>query len=617
MPVCEFYPASEEYADFIVRYAAQVPESLVKLARTECINFITPSYAVVFARLDRVKPISIYRYSYDAIPKLYGLLDITALESSGIPPAITNPALRATGRGVILGIIDTGIDYTNPLFRKADGTSRILSLWDQTIRSQEPLQPVTGFQPFFGTIYNQDTINQALRSDDPFQIVPSQDTDGHGTFLAGVAAANEISQPLVFSGAAPEADLAIVKLKPAKQYLRDFFLISPDVPVYQENDIMSAISFLLGVAAVRLKPLVILLGVGTNQGSHDGSSPLGLQLQSMRGARGLAAVTGAGNEVGYHHHFLGNIAADQPYEDVELRVAPDDPGFCVELWASGPELYTVGFISPSGEIIDRIPLPLGSETVIPFRLDSTRITLNYQPYEAGSGNQLVFMRFQTPSQGIWHIRVYLSDSMPGQFHMWLPMHGLVSEQTIFLRPNPNTTITDPGNVPMVLTVGAYNHVNSSIFIHSSRGFSASGQIKPDLTAPGVDVQGPSLSRSGASRPGLAETLAGETAAPGTEPAGAEPTETEPSAPDRALVEPLPAPQFTRRTGTSVSAAIAAGAVADIFTWAIVDQHDETMNSSTIRSMLVRGADRNPALTYPSREWGYGTLNLYRSFSLDQ
>lgn len=576
MPLCELYPASEEYADFIVRYGAWSAENLLQVARTQCVNFITPNYAVVFARLDRVEPISIYRHSYNAIPKLFGLLDITALESSGIPPAISNPALNATGRGVILGIIDTGIDYTSPLFRRPDGTSRILSLWDQTIRSEEPLQPVAGFQPFFGSVYQQDTINQALRSEDPFQVVPSRDTDGHGTFLAGVAAANEITQPVTFSGAAPEADLAVVKLKPAKQYLRDFFLIAPDVPAYQENDIMSAVSFLQGVAATQLKPLVILLGVGTSQGSHDGSSPLGIQLQSMRGLRGLAAVTGAGNEVGYHHHFLGAIAADQDYEDVELRVAPGEPGFCAELWASGPELYTVGFISPSGEVIDRIPLALGSETVIPFRLDTTRITLNYQPNEAGSGNQLIFMRFQTPSQGIWRIRVYLSDSMPGQFHIWLPMHGFVSEQTIFLRPNPNTTITDPGNVPMVLTAGAYNHVNDSIFIHSSRGFSASGQVKPDLTAPGVEVQGPALSSS--------DFL------------------------------PTSALSFTRRSGTSVSAAIAAGAVADLLTWAITDRHDETMNSATIRSMLVRGADRNPSLTYPSREWGYGTLNLYRSFS---
>lgn len=569
MPKCERYPADEEYADFILRYTIGNPESLIRIARTECINFISYNYAVVHALLERVTPISIYRHSYNAIPKIYGLLDITALESSGIPSAVNHPILQANGRGVILGIIDTGIDYTSSLFRNPDGTSRILSIWDQTIPSGMPDELTNGFQPFYGTVYDQDQINAALKSDDPYQSVPSKDTNGHGTFLAGVAASNQIEQPIPFSGAAPKADLAVVKLKPAKQYLRDFFLIPSDVPAFQENDIMAAVNFLLGIATRYFRPLVILIGVGTSQGNHDGTSPLGFQLRSLRGVTGLSIVTGAGNEVGYHHHFYGTITAGQSFEDVELRVAQQDPGFCLEFWADGPEIYTIGFISPSGETVERIPIELGSEVTIPFRLDATQITVNYQLYEAGSGNQLIFMRFQTPAQGIWHIRVYPADQVSGNFHMWLPLHGFITEDTIFLRPNPNTTITDPGNVPNLLTVGAYNHLNNSIFIHSSRGYTSTGLVKPDLAAPGVDIQGPV--------PSLPET-------------------------------------FTRKTGTSVAAALTAGAAADLLTRAIVDKNNETATGAAVKSLLIRGADRNPALQYPNREWGYGTLNLYQSFT---
>ena len=576
MPKCERYPADEEYADFILRYAIGNPENLIQIARTECVNFITYNYAVVHTLLDHVTPLSIYRYSYNAIPKLYGLLDITALESSGIPGAVNHPVLQANGRGVILGIIDTGIDYTSPLFRNPDGTSRILSIWDQTIPSGMPKESTAGFQPFYGTIYEQNQINEALKTENPYLSVPSRDTNGHGTFLAGVAASNQIDQPLPFSGAAPKADLAIVKLKPAKQYLRDFFLIPSDVPAFQENDIMAAVSFLLNTATRYLRPLVILLGVGTSQGGHDGTSPLGFQLRSLRGVSGLSIVTGAGNEVGYHHHFYGSVTAEQSFEDVELKVAPQDPGFCLEFWADGPEIYTIGFISPSGETVERIPVELGSDITIPFRLDATRITVNYQLYEAGSGNQLIFMRFQTPAQGIWHIRVYPADRIAGNFHMWLPLHGFVSDDTIFLRPNPNTTITDPGNVPNVLTAGAYNHLNNSIFIHSSRGYTSTGQIKPDLAAPGVDIQGPTPSRS--------------------------------ESPSQNQL------QFTRQTGTSAAAALTAGAAADLLTWAIVDKNNETATGTAVKSLLIRGADRNPALQYPNREWGYGTLNLYQSFT---
>lgn len=583
MPICASDPASEEYADFIVQYASRNPMQLIERARTECISFISSTYAVVHVPLDRVAPMSIYRYSYNAIPKLYGLLDTTALESSGIPEALNRPNLQASGEGVILGIIDTGIDYTNPLFRHADGSTRILSIWDQSIFSGVLPENMDRFRPFYGSVYSQEQINDALAQENPFETVPTRDSDGHGTFLAGVAAGRALTQPVEFSGAAPDVQLAIVKLKPAKQYLRDFFLIPSGVSAFQENDIMSGVRFLQDLAATYQRPLVILLGVGTSQGNHDGSSPLGFQLRALRGVVGVSIVTGAGNEVGYHHHFLGSLNDERPSEDVELRVAQDDPGFCLEFWANGPELYTIGFHSPSGEIIDQIPLALGNETVVPFRLDATRITVNYQLYEAGSGNQLIFMRFQTPMHGIWHIRVRPVSGLRGQFHMWLPMHPFVADNTIFLRPNPDTTITDPGNVPTVLTAAAYNHVNNSIYIHSSRGYSSDGLVKPDLAAPGVEVQGPAVS-----------TGTGAAAAPAS---GSD------------------ALRFTRRTGTSVAAAIAAGAAADILSWSITGENNPTATGLSVKSQLIRGADRNPSMSYPNREWGYGTLNLYRSFTI--
>ncbi len=407
MPTCEFYPASEKYADFIFQYSTRSTENIEELTQATCINIISRDFAIVHARLDRIEPISIARDTYSTIPKLYGLEDTTALESSGILPVFDQPSLLATGRGIMIGIIDTGIDYTNPLFKLPDGSSRILSIWDQSIQSGQMPQAVSGFQPFYGTTYSQAQINQALESEDPFSIVPSRDTDGHGTFMAGVAAGNRISRPVSFSGAAPDASLAVVKLKPAKQYLRDFFLIPQGTPAYQENDIMAALSYLLGLANIYTMPLVVYMGIGTSQGGHDGTSPLSIQIQTLT-VRGFAAVTSAGNEVGYHHHYFGETTENQEYEDVELRVGTNDPGFCMELWARAPELYTVGFVSPSGEVVERIPIILGNETLIPFRLDSTRITLAYQNYEAGSGSQLIFMRFETPAPGIWHIRVYPS-----------------------------------------------------------------------------------------------------------------------------------------------------------------------------------------------------------------
>ena len=574
---CNVSPASEEIADFIVRYSPRAVDSLYELAQTRCVNLVSQEYAIVHAPLSGVLPLSFTQHTYSAIPKLYGLQDTTALEATGILPVFSQPNLMSTGQGVLIGMIDTGIDYTNPLFQNPDGTSRILRLWDQTIESENTPEAVAGFQPFYGTVYSQEDLNRALASEQPLELVPSTDTSGHGTFLAGVAAGRQIQSPTTFSGAAPDAALAVVRLKPAKQYLREFFAVPPDADAYQENDIMAAAAFLLGVAGQYQMPLVLCLGVGTSQGSHSGISPLAMQLQALSGTRGFACVTGAGNETGFRHHYFGNLSPDQEYEDVELRVADSTSGFSMELWADVSELYTVGFVSPSGEVIERIPMTVGQETTISFQLDATRILISYQITESSSGRFLAFLRFTGPAPGIWHIRVYPTLFVAGQFHIWLPMQGFLTEDTGFLRPDPDITITDPGNAPLLLTVSTYNHVTGSLYIHSSRGFTATGQVKPDLAAPGVDVQGPALQ----SRGNTAST-------------------------------PV---SFTRRTGSSVAAAITAGAVACLFSWDFTQGNDKTLTSSSVRSILIRGADRKEAFQYPNRQWGYGTLNLYQAFLL--
>ena len=565
---CNVSPASEEIADFIVRYSPRAVDSLYELAQTRCVNLVSQEYAIVHAPLSGVLPLSFTQHTYSAIPKLYGLQDTTALEATGILPVFSQPNLMSTGQGILIGMIDTGIDYTNPLFQNPDGTSRILRLWDQTIESENTPEAVAGFQPFYGTVYSQEDLNRALASEQPLELVPSTDTSGHGTFLAGVAAGRQIQSPTTFSGAAPDAALAVVRLKPAKQYLREFFAVPPDADAYQENDIMAAAAFLLGVAGQYQMPLVLCLGVGTSQGSHSGISPLAMQLQALSGTRGFACVTGAGNETGFRHHYFGNLSPDQEYEDVELRVADSTSGFSMELWADVSELYTVGFVSPSGEVIERIPMTVGQETTISFQLDATRILISYQITESSSGRFLAFLRFTGPAPGIWHIRVYPTLFVAGQFHIWLPMQGFLTEDTGFLRPDPDITITDPGNAPLLLTVSTYNHVSGSLYIHSSRGFTATGQIKPDFAAPGVEVQGPGIP-------------------PGTS-------------------------RLSRQTGSSVATAITAGAVACLFSWGFTQGNDTTLTSISVKSILIRGAERKEAFRYPNRQWGYGKMDVYHS-----
>lgn len=561
---CSYSVTSEDTADFISTYSA-LPEQLSAMTGIECIDFVSRQFAVLHIPMDDLEsPMNFSYYTYSAIPKLYSLLDTDSMEASGILPASRIPAFGNQGQGVLIGFVDTGIDYQNPLFRKEDGSSRILGIWDQTLETGVP-DPVNGFQALYGTQYSREEIDQALAAPDPLTLVPSADENGHGTFLASVAAGGE-DPDQDFTGAAPKASIAMVKLKPAKEYLRDFYLIREGADAYQENDIMMGVAYLLHLARRFSMPLVICLGLGTNQGSHVGKSPLGLYLDDINIYAGTAVITAAGNETGYGHHYRAVTRPEETLQTVELNVGEKDSGFSMEFWAQDVDIYRVGFISPTGEVVDPLPSSTEEENVIRFLVEQTEITVYSSIVNTATGSQMIFIRFKDPMPGIWNLTVSSALNVTGAFHIWLPSRGFISDTTYFLRPDPDTLVTGPGNSQYALTVSAYDHTTGGIYIHSSRGFSRSGQIKPELAAPGVNITGAGL-RSG----------------------------------------------FVQRSGTSAAAAHAAGAAAILLHWGILERNDPFMNTSAIKTYLIRGAKRNPALTYPNREFGYGTLDLYQAF----
>lgn len=577
MSTCTANVASQDYADFIYRHSSATLEELSQILKTDCISYINESYAIYYLPFDDALPLSIPNHSYGSIPTLFGLMDTTSMESSGVLSSFRQPSLGAGGEGVLLGLIDTGIDYQNPLFRDEEGKTRILGLWDQTIEGN-------GFQlagnrpflfPFFyGTEYTYDDLNRALALEDPLALVPSTDTNGHGTFLAGVAAGGT-SAALDFTGAAPQCSLGVVKLKPAKAYLREYYAIPSDADAYQSNDIMLAITYLTLLARRHRMPIVLCLGLGSNQGGHNGASPVSEVLSSLHAYLGVAAVCAAGNEAGLRHHYLGNInssiGSPSGFDEVELRVGDGEQGFVIELWADTPEIYTVGFVSPTGETIPRIPLSLNQEITLRFSLEPTTLVVSYATGIGSQSSYLATLRFRNPVPGIWRIRVYPVVTFPGVYHMWLPITGFISPDTYFLRADPYTTIVTPGNTNFPITVSAYNHLDNSLFIHSSRGYTRDGRVKPDLAAPGVDVYGPGIS-----------SVAGEY-------------------------------PMVRRTGSSVAAAHVAGAAASIYSRKYLTGPYLDIGGDQVKASLLRGAKRNPNYTYPNREWGYGALDLYHSF----
>lgn len=551
---------SNDYADFITPTYALSEEEFAQRFRLSGGQIISRDYGMVHLLRTSENDYFLNSVSYSAIPNLYTLLETTSLEVSGIIQTQLQPSLNLTGKGILLGFLDTGINFTHPAFRNTDGSTRILRIWDQTDQ--------TGTSPAglpYGSVYTDEDINRALQLEDPYTAVPSRDTDGHGTFLAG-AAAGSPNLTSDFTGAAPEAGILMVKLKPAKEYLRNFYLINPQAVAYQETDLMMAILYLLQTARELEMPILICIGLGSNQGDHSGYTPLEISLNRYESVYGVAVVCAAGNEAGRSHHFQGEIRASEEYQTVEIVVPENSPGFTLELWGKSPELYSVGFQSPAGENIPRIPVRLQLFEEIPFILDQTRISVRYELVQDTSGDQLIFLRFQTPSPGVWTIRVYCSNLTTGNFHMWLPITGFTDPDIIFLSPNPFTTVTAPCTSHSVISLGAYNAANGSLYLHSSRGFARNGAVKPDLCAPGVSVSGPNLRDD-----------------------------------------------YTVRSGTSAAAAITAGGAALLMEWGLRQSPPRFYTNYELKNLLIRGAQRDDSLTYPNQEWGYGALNIYQVF----
>ncbi len=556
---CREQILSNEYYDFIVSQLGENEfENLV--TQENCMQEAEFIYNMIHIEKERANPLEFGRYSYNSIPKCYTLLDEAAMTQAGILQVQNYPTLNLQGTGVLIGFIDTGIDYQNPIFRNLDGSTRIVGIWDQTIQEGNPPEGL-----FYGTEYRREQIDEALFSANPYEVVPSRDENSHGTFLASIAAggANEENQ---FIGAAPDAGIAMVKLKPAKQYLKDFYEIHTDAPCYQETDIMLGMKYLNQLATKLELPLVICIALGTNMGGHSTLSPLSGLLEIYANLADRAIVIGAGNEANKRHHYLGLSQNVNDVKEAEIRVPAGVDGFTMELWTENPNIMKVTLVSPSGGRTPVFSVRDNATQNYRFVFEGTRIALTYKLFLERSNAELIVMQVKEPTEGIWKVIVEPVQVAEGIFHMWLPVTEFLQGDVYFLESNPDFTITEPGNSITTMTVGFYNGAENSVAISSGRGYTRGRVIKPDFVAPGVNVTG-------------------------------------------AVLRNL----FAERTGSSVAAGITAGAAALMLEWVVYQLGVAAADSVQVRSLLTLGTERTEGETYPNRTWGYGRLNLYQSF----
>lgn len=496
---------------------------------------------------------------FNSLSNVLGLLEQAALEAAGILQIQNQPYLNLRGQGVLIGFVDTGIDYTLDVFKYEDGTSKIQYIYDQTVEGPPP----EGF--FTGTEYTNAQINAALASEDPLSIVPQEDTSGHGTFLASVAAGRSTDE---FSGAAPDADIIVVKLRRARNFYLDFYAVPPEqMNAFESTAVMVGIEYILSRARMLKRPVAICIGVGSNYDTHDPFSLFEEYLSGISNLVGVCLCTAAGNESQARHHTQGVISGEGETQNIDLKVGENAGDIFITIWNGVGDRMSVGIRSPTGEFVGRIPAKPGLMTQTKLVLEDASVSVSYFFPLEGSGGQLSIIKILNATPGIWNIVLYGDIILDGVYHAWLPLTGFVDPSVEFFAATPYYTVTVPATMQGSIVCGAYNSTLNSLYSRSSWGPTTYGTIAPDLVAPGVGISG--FYPYG----------------PGT------------------------------MDGTSVATAITTGAGALMLQWGIVNGNDPAMSTYQIRAYMIRGCIRNVTAVYPNNQWGYGKLNLLQSFHL--
>lgn len=550
------YEESSNSWEVIVKYNGE-------LSRLEQSGIIVERLIAGYAILTVPEPLldslaELEEIEYVEKPKrLY--FDIMEAKEASCIPQVTLRAPFLSGEGCVIAVLDSGIDYQNPVFRNRDGSSRILFLWDQTLETDEArgFAPPEGFA--LGVEFTKEQIDVALQAETPeqtFRLVPSRDTSGHGTAVAGIAAGNSDN----YTGVAPASSLIIVKLG-----------IPGEGGFPRTTELMRGLLYVARKAAQLRLPVAVNLSFGNTYGAHDGNSLLERYIDNVTEIGRSVICVGSGNEGASAGHFAGDLRQTGGSQMVELAVAEYETSLNVQLWKNYADRFQVVLYSPRG---NRYEVPVETLGKVDVVLENTRVLMYVgepRPYSVAQEIYFDLIPQETYiNSGIWRFELTPGRIVTGDFFLYLPSAVVRNAGTGFFAPTPEATLTIPSTARKVLTVGAYNSTFNAYADFSGRGYRGlngltgtvdENAVKPNLVAPGVDILAPDLFGG-----------------------------------------------FTEVTGTSFATPIVTGSAALLMEWGIVQGNDPFLYGEKVKAYLQRGARNLPGFeVFPNSLVGYGAL----------
>ncbi|MDZ4974187.1 S8 family serine peptidase [Clostridium perfringens] len=560
----------KNYISFIVAYDGNIKKEIDDI-NDASIFFIDDNFAILSIKLQNYMETirSIKSIIYIELNGIYTLSE-SPVEDSKAPIFHRNPSLNLRGSGVVVAIVDTGIDYLNNEFMREDETTRILRIWDQTIDSGKTPD---GF--ISGSEYTEEDINKAIQAQkqgqNPYDIVPSKDDYGHGTKMAGIVGARGINREIV--GVAPDCEFIIIKLQEASKEYIDFYYAKGDKAKYRNKDIIMALKYLYELSFTLNKPMIIYLPLGSNLGDHAGASILERYVDTkISGRNSLFVVTSTGNQGNTDTHTSGEIKSNGDSQIIELNCGKEQQGLVLQIYAQRPSKIKLGILSPSGERFENTNprktkhILINDAPTWKFIYEGTTVQVTYDSPDEFTGDDKFVIKMEGITEGVWRFILTGNNIVDGKYYAWILQRELLAEDTRFLNPSPYTTLTIPGTAKTIINTSYYNQNNGAIVSESGRGYTMKDYIQPIITAGGIN-------------------------AITTKPGGGTIT----------------------MSGASVAGAILAGCCALIIQWAVVDGNDPQMYATKLQAYIIRGARKREGDTYPNRQWGYGILDMQEIF----